>query len=154
MAPKSVDPFGGNRNQFHLDFFAVAAVQVQKRWLGGFAHETEDVDAEVVEHPCSASHGRDVKTMPAWRDAGKYEPVGSGKHGACQKSGADGQGVMLEGQMNPEIHGAEKFADAVALHAVKSGSGIQHQHFEFMFLILHIHRQSGNSLSMASAIAS
>ena len=45
-----------------------------------------------------------------------------------------GQDIMLEGQMNPYIHEAEKIADTVALHAIKTGGAIQHQHFEFMFV--------------------
>ena len=44
---------------------------------------------------------------------------------------------MLVGQMNPQVHGAEKIADTVAMHAIKAGGGIQHQNFEFMLIILH-----------------
>ena len=44
---------------------------------------------------------------------------------------------MLEGQMNPQIHGAKKIADTVALKSVKPIGGIQHQHFEFMFIVVH-----------------
>lgn len=83
------------------------------------------------------SHGGDIKTVSARRDAGKYKPVASGKDRAGQQAGVDGQGVMLERQMNPQIHGAEKIAETVALHAVKTGGGIQHQLFEFMFVIEH-----------------
>lgn len=131
------DLFGCDLNQFNLDFFAVVTVQVQKRRMRSFADQAEHVDAEVVKNQGRSTHGRDIKTVPARRDARKYQPVGSGKNRAGQKSGADGQGVMLEGQMNPQIHGAEKIADTVALHAIKAGGGIQHQCFEFMVADLH-----------------
>jgi hypothetical protein len=106
--------------------------------MRGFADETEHVDAEVIENQGRPSHGRDIKTVPAGRDTGEYKPVGSGKNRAGQQPGANGQGVMLKGQMNPQIHGAEKIADTVALHAVKAGGGIQYQYFEFVFIALHV----------------
>ena len=134
------DPFGYDRNQFHLDFFAVVAVQVQEGRMRGFADETEHVDAEVIKNQGRPSHGGDIKTVPAGRDTGEYKPVRSGKNRAGQQPGANRQGVMLEGQMNPQIHGAEKIADTVALHAIKTGGAIQHQHFEFMFVVQHLKR--------------
>ena len=102
------DPLGRDRNQFHLDFFAVVPVQIQERRIRGLADETEHVEAEVVEHQGRAAHGGDIKTMPTGGNAGEDEPVGAGENRAGQQSGADGQGVVFEGQMNPEVHGAEK----------------------------------------------
>ena len=123
------DPFGYDRNQFHLDFFAVIAVQVQKGRMRGFADETEHVDAEVVKNQGRPSHGGDKKTVPAGGDTSEYQPVGSGENRSGQQPAADGQGVVLKGQMDPHIHGTEKITDTVALHAVKAGGGIQHQYF-------------------------
>ena len=81
-------------------------------------------------------NGRNIKTVPAEGNAGEYKPVVSRKDRAGQQPGADGHGIMLEGSMNPYIHEAEKIADMVALHAIKTGGAIQHQHFEFMFVVL------------------
>ena len=69
------DPFGYDRNQFHLDFFAVVAVQVQEGRIRGFAYETEHVDAEVIKNQGRPSHGGDIKTVPTGRDTGEYKPV-------------------------------------------------------------------------------
>jgi hypothetical protein len=105
----------------------------------------EEIEAELVPvvperiwDQGRPSHGGDKKTVPAGGDTGEYQPVGSGKNRAGQQTGADGQGVVLECQMNPHIHGTEKIADTVALHAVKAGGGIQHQYFEFMFVVQHL----------------
>jgi hypothetical protein len=75
--------------------------------------------------------------VPAGGDAGEYQPIGSGKNRAGQQPGADGQGVVLIRQVDPQIHGAEKIADTVALHAIKAGGGIQHQYFKFVFVFRH-----------------
>ena len=59
------DLFGHDLNQFHFDFFAVVTVQVQKRRMRGFADQAEHVDPKVVKNQGRATHGGDIKTVPA-----------------------------------------------------------------------------------------
>jgi hypothetical protein len=61
-----------------------------------------------------ATHGGDIKIVPARRDTVEYQPVGFGKNRAGYKPDADGQGVVLEGYLNSHIHGTETIADTIA----------------------------------------
>jgi len=75
--------------------------------------------------------------MPTRGNAGKDQPVGAGKNRTCQQSGADGQGIMLESQMNSEIHRSEKIADRKTLPTVKAAGRIENQNFERGFAGWH-----------------
>ncbi len=97
--------------------------------MGSFTENGRHIDAQIIENQGRAAHGRNVKAVPAGRNAAEDQSVGSRKDGACQKTAADGQAVVPVGQMNAKIHRPEEIAHTVALQAIKTAGRIDHQYF-------------------------
>ncbi|KAF5048764.1 hypothetical protein DSECCO2_446770 [anaerobic digester metagenome] len=63
------------RNNFNLNLFPVNTVEVKHRGNGSLADNGKHIDAKIVENQTGAAHGGNVKTTPAGRKSGEYQPV-------------------------------------------------------------------------------